>query len=79
MQSRYFGLVLGTIAVASTLVALRTNIHRGVLPTVRADEREKERQLETCDVRTLEGGYGLTFQGFGTRGPVPALLPASAS
>lgn len=74
MQSRYLGLVLGTMAVASTLVAL--DFHRGGLPIVRADEKEKAKQMESCDVRTLQGGYGLTFQGFGTRGPVPALLDA---
>jgi hypothetical protein len=46
-----------------------------ILPSVQAPERESEHH-ETCRVRSLRGGYGLIFQGFGTMAPAPALTGA---
>jgi hypothetical protein len=75
MQNKTLGLVLGTIAAGCALIAVPVNSHRGILPSVQAQERESEHH-ETCSVRSLRGGYGLIFQGFGTMAPVPALTGA---
>ena len=75
MQNTRNVLVLGALAAAS-LIGIASNLHRGILPNVKAAEKNDEERRERCDVRTLNGGYGLTFQGFGFRGPVPALVGA---
>jgi hypothetical protein len=75
MRSTHTVLVLGTLATA-TLVVVGSNLNRGILPGVQAQQADHEEHRERCNVRTLRGGYGLTFQGFGTRGPVPALVGA---
>lgn len=76
MQSRHFVMVLGTLTAAAALVYLGPNSHRGILPSVHAQQSDHEERGERCDLQTLRGGYGLTFQGFGTRGTVPAAIGA---
>jgi hypothetical protein len=75
MRNKTLGLVLGTVAAACTLIVVPVHSHRGILPSAQAEERGGERH-ERCSVRTLRGGYGLIFQGFGTMAPVPALTGA---
>jgi hypothetical protein len=75
MQSIHSVLILGTLA-AATLTGAVSNLHHGISSGVLAEHRDKEERSERCDVQTLKGGYGLTFQGFGVRGPVPALIGA---
>lgn len=75
MQNKTLGLVLGTVAAACTLIAVPVHSHRGILPGVQAQVTESEHH-EKCSVRSLRGGYGLIFQGFGTMAPVPALTGA---
>ena len=80
MRNKTPGLVLGTIAAAGVIIAVSVNSQRGILPSAQAQMTE-EHHHETCSVRSLRGGYGLIFQGFGTMAPVPALtgsfLPAA--
>ena len=75
MRNQTLGLILGTLAAACALIAVPVNSHRGILPSAQAQQMGGERH-ETCSVRTLRGGYGLIFQGFGTTAPVPALTGA---
>ena len=75
MQIIHSVLILGTLA-AATLTGVVSNLHHGISSGVLAEHRDKEERSERCDVQTLKGGYGLTFQGFGLRGPVPALIGA---
>jgi hypothetical protein len=69
------GLILGTLAAVCALTAVPVNSHRGILPSVQAQVTDSEHR-ETCSVRSLRGGYGIIFQGFGTMAPVPALTGA---
>jgi len=75
MQNKTLGLVLGTVAATYALIAMPVHSHRGILPSVQAQVTDSEHH-ETCSVRSLRGGYGLIFQGFGTMAPVPALTGA---
>jgi hypothetical protein len=75
MQNKTLGLVLGTVAAACAMIAVPMHSHRGILPSVQAQVTDSAHH-ETCSVRSLRGGYGLIFQGFGTMAPVPALTGA---
>lgn len=75
MRNKVSGLILGTLAAVCALTAVPVNSHRGILPSVQAQVTDSEHR-ETCSVRSLRGGYGLIFQGFGTMAPVPALTGA---
>lgn len=75
MQSIQTVLVFGTLA-AATLVGVGSNLQNGILPRVQAHEIEAHQKAQSCSADTLKGGYGLTFQGFGTRAPVPAPIGA---
>jgi hypothetical protein len=75
MQNKTLGLVLGTVAAACTWVAVPVHSRLGILPSVQAQVTDSEHH-ERCSVRSLRGGYGLIFQGFGTMAPVPALTGA---
>jgi hypothetical protein len=61
-----------TLVVAAALIALRIGLPSGTLPRVHAQENGRE----GCSLETLKGGYGLTFHGFGTEGPVPTQINA---
>jgi hypothetical protein len=75
MRNKVSGLILGTLAAVCALTAVPVNSHRGILPSVQAQVTDSEHR-ETCSVRSLRGGYGIIFQGFGTMAPVPALTGA---
>ena len=62
----------GTLVVAAALIALRVGFPSSTLPRAYAQEQAQKNQRPTCSLETLDGRYGLTFTGFGTRAPVPA-------
>ena len=76
MRNMKAKVALGTLVVAAALIALRVGFPNGTLPRVHAQEAAREDEREGCSLETLKGGYGLTFTGLGTNGPVPALSDA---
>jgi hypothetical protein len=61
---------LATLAVVAALITLRATFPGGTLPKVHAQEEARK----GCSLDTLEGGYGVTFNGLFTRGAVPAAI-----
>ena len=72
MRTRKLGLAVATVAVAVAVIATRASLPSGTLPEVHAQETESK----TCSLSTLRGGYGISFHGLGTSGPVPAPINA---
>jgi hypothetical protein len=64
-------LAVGSLFAVAALFAARATRPGDALPKVHAEEGQ-----EACSLETLNGRYGLSFSGFGTRGPVPAGIDA---
>jgi hypothetical protein len=62
---------IAALIAAVALVSIRNAFPGGTLPKVHAQEVHTG-----CNLETLNGRYGLTFNGFFTRGAVPAAITA---
>ena len=76
MRNKKIKVALGTLVVAAALIAVGVGFPSGALPKVHAQEGALQDGRESCSLETLKGGYGLTFHGLGTSGPVPAPIGA---
>ena len=74
MRNKKVKVALGILVVAAALAAVQVRFPSSALPKVHAQEGALED--ESCSLGALKGGYGLTFHGFGTSGPVPAPINA---
>lgn len=74
MRNMKTKVAVATLVVAGGLIVLPVGFHSSILPSAHAQENSWE--LRGCRLETLKGGYGLTFHGYGTTGPVPALINA---
>jgi hypothetical protein len=63
---------LATVVAVAAMIGLGTSFPRGTLPKVHAQEVD----LDGCRAATLNGRYGLTFNGYSTNGAVPAPISA---
>jgi hypothetical protein len=76
MRNKKVKVALGILVVAAAVAAVQVRFSSGALPRVHAQERAREDERESCSLETLKGGYGLTFTGLVTSGPVPAPITA---
>ena len=76
MRNKKIKVAFGTLVVAAALIAVGVGFPSGALPKVHAQEGALQDGRESCSLETLKGGYGLTFHGLGTSGPVPAPIGA---
>ena len=67
MRNMKIRVALGTLVAVAALIALRAGFPSGTLPKVHAQVEA----TEGCSLKTLEGGYSISFSGFATNPTLP--------